>query len=100
MTAGKFPVLHQVTVEFMGNRPPLVYDLNSFDEAQRCIETLKRNPEAWHIFHSVQKHHRGKLFVELSLYRSHESRRWECRFAASESPSEDDEAPQPKPGEP
>lgn len=85
MNASRFPILHRVTVEFIGSRSPLVYDLSSSAEAQRCIETLKRNPEAWHVFHTVQRHYRGKHFVQVSLYRSHESKQWECRFTAPES---------------
>lgn len=76
----KFPVLHQVTVEFIGNRRPLVYDFGTEDEAQQCLETLKQNPDAWHVFHSVQRSYRGKRFIQVSLYRSDETKQWQCSY--------------------
>jgi hypothetical protein len=68
--------VHRVTVEFIVKRAPVIREFESEQEARRCVETAKRDPDAWHIFHSFQKTPRGQQRIEMSLYRSHETRDW------------------------
>ncbi len=77
MTSERSGILHRVTVEFISNRPPAVYDLDSAEEAHRCVETAKQDSEAWHVFYATHKGPRAtQHLIQLSLYRSYETREW------------------------
>ena len=88
MTTESSPVLHRVTVEFVQKRTPTVYDFGSAEDAERCIETEKQNPEAWHIFHAVQKAPGDRSFILSSLYRSHETKEWRREHFAPQKTSD------------